>query len=241
MSDDLIFDIGLHKGKDSDFYLKKGFRVVGIEAIPDLATSATALLQPFVESGRMVVVNKALSHRSGETLPFYVNPAKDDWGSLEKHKAEKGMANAVEIRVETITLPELFDAYGVPYYMKTDIEGGDHIVLEQLAADARRPTYISVEANEPRDFDRIAQCGYRSVQIVNQWLHPFTVCPNPPLEGSYVPARFDGETSGLFGRELPANRWIDVNEAKNRYIAWNDLRHKDDTLAIGWLDIHARR
>jgi hypothetical protein len=33
---DLIYDIGLHKGEDSEFYLKKGFRVVAIEALPSL-------------------------------------------------------------------------------------------------------------------------------------------------------------------------------------------------------------
>ena len=33
----LIYDVGMHKGEDSDFYLKKGFRVVGFEADPDLA------------------------------------------------------------------------------------------------------------------------------------------------------------------------------------------------------------
>jgi hypothetical protein len=32
----LIFDVGLHKGEDTDFYLRKGFRVVAFEAHPDL-------------------------------------------------------------------------------------------------------------------------------------------------------------------------------------------------------------
>jgi hypothetical protein len=29
----LIFDLGSHNGQDSDFYLKKGFTVVAVEAI----------------------------------------------------------------------------------------------------------------------------------------------------------------------------------------------------------------
>jgi hypothetical protein len=29
---DLIFDVGFHRGEDTDFYLKKGFRVVAVEA-----------------------------------------------------------------------------------------------------------------------------------------------------------------------------------------------------------------
>ena len=27
----IIFDIGMHRGEDTDFYLKKGFTVVGVE------------------------------------------------------------------------------------------------------------------------------------------------------------------------------------------------------------------
>ena len=33
----IIFDIGMHCGEDTDFYLKKGFTVVGVEANPELA------------------------------------------------------------------------------------------------------------------------------------------------------------------------------------------------------------
>ena len=32
LENNLIYDVGLHKGEDSEFYLKKGFRVVAIEA-----------------------------------------------------------------------------------------------------------------------------------------------------------------------------------------------------------------
>ena len=33
---DLIYDVGMHKGEDTDYYLQKGFRVVAFEANPDL-------------------------------------------------------------------------------------------------------------------------------------------------------------------------------------------------------------
>ena len=34
MQSDLIIDVGMHTGKDTLFYLQKGFRVVAIEANP---------------------------------------------------------------------------------------------------------------------------------------------------------------------------------------------------------------
>ncbi|RYG28164.1 MAG: FkbM family methyltransferase, partial [Chitinophagaceae bacterium] len=32
MSGKLIIDLGAHKGEDSDFYLRKGFRVIAVDA-----------------------------------------------------------------------------------------------------------------------------------------------------------------------------------------------------------------
>ena len=43
---DLIYDIGMHEGEDSEFYLLKGFRVVAVEADPDLCQAAAERLQP---------------------------------------------------------------------------------------------------------------------------------------------------------------------------------------------------
>jgi hypothetical protein len=44
--------------------------------------------------------------------------------------------------------------------------------------------------------------------------------------------------SGLFGRELPPDRWEDFTAAFRKVIDWYDLRDRDPNLAIGWLDIH---
>ena len=35
----LIYDVGMNKGEETDFYLKKGFRVIGFEANPNLTES----------------------------------------------------------------------------------------------------------------------------------------------------------------------------------------------------------
>ena len=36
---DLIYDVGMHQGEDTDYYLKKGFRVIAFEAEPNLVAS----------------------------------------------------------------------------------------------------------------------------------------------------------------------------------------------------------
>jgi FkbM family methyltransferase len=237
----LIFDLGLHLGMDAGFYLEKGFRVVGLEAVPEIAKAATDRLRAHVDAKRLVVENEALAHRAGETVSFFVVPGKDDWGSLTRAGAEKGLTRAVEIQVQTTTLSDLFDRHGTPYYVKCDIEGADLIFRDQLLADKRRPTFVSLENNAPSDLDVLEAGGYELVQIVNQAMNVHTLPPNPAREGIYVNARFDGHTSGLFGRELPQGGWITFQEARERLGLYRRLKAMDDNLAPGWIDLHVCR
>lgn len=239
VQEDLIFDLGLHKGYDSEYYLKKGFRVVGLEAAPDLAEICTRRLAPW--GNRMTVVNKALFERPGEEVTFYTVPNKDDWGSLDRNIAEKGTETSVEITVQTVDLTWLFDTFGVPRYIKCDMEGGDIIFRGQLLRETRRPRFVSVEMNDGQEGEILGECGYEIGQIVNQWMHHFRQPPNPPREGSFVPVQFTGEMSGLFGTELQPEKWIPMDQIGDIYRRWKTLRDFDQELAPGWVDLHAAR
>lgn len=236
---DLIFDLGLHKGYDAESYLRKGFRVVGVEAVPGLSQPTAERLADFGD--RLHVVNKALYHESGATVSFYTVPEKDDWGSLSRDIAEKGVEKSVEISVTTTTLADLFDEFGVPYFVKCDLEGGDLIFLEQLRADDRRPSFVSVEMNDGSEGEALQACGYELGQIVNQWFNPFKAPPQPAREGDYAPAQFTGEMSGLFGRELDPQKWRPLGEIGDIYRRWKALRDLDPDLVPGWVDLHACR
>lgn len=238
VQDDLIFDLGLHKGYDAEFYLEKGFRVVGLEAVPDLSAQAGGFLARFGD--KLSIVQKALSDAPGETVDFFTVPGKDDWGSLFQGIAEKGVETSVRIEVETIDLSTLFDTYGVPYYLKCDLEGGDQILLRQLVAETRCPRYVSVEMNDGTEGAQLSEAGYDEGQIVNQWMNPFKSPPNPPLEGSFCERHFTGEMSGLFGRELNPRKWLPLADIDRLYRMWKALRDEDQDLAPGWVDVHAR-
>lgn len=239
MHNDLIFDIGVHTGHDALYYLKKGFRVVGLEARADLCEEARRLTIDYAESGKLQLVQRALFHRADESVTFYVNDRKDDWGSLFRDAAEQDGSLAREISVQTITLADLFAEYGTPYYAKCDIEGGDEIFVEQLLRAKERPAYVSVEMTSVDDLAKLRACGYNSFQIVNQYLNPQTKQPNPPREGVLADSYFTHAMSGLFGRDLPFEKWTDFEATLHRTLDWYDLRARDTSLAIGWLDIHA--
>jgi FkbM family methyltransferase len=236
---DLIFDLGLHRGYDAEFYLCKGFRVVGLEAVPALCAIAASRLA--AHGDRITIVNKALASQAGREAVFYSVPGKDDWGSLDKNAAEKGTQASVEISVTTTDLAELFNAFGVPYYIKCDLEGADVVFRDQLLGDSRRPAFVSLEVNSEKDIDVLADCAYDRAQLVNQWMHPFTRPPNPSREGNFHDARFTGETSGLFGLELPPEKWRPLGEIRQMYLDWRALKARDNGLAPGWLDCHVCR
>ena len=243
IQEDLIFDLGLHKGFDAEYYLKKGFRVVGLEADPDLAKLASKNLKRWNKpwNRRLSIVNKALFDRSGEEVTFYTVPEKDDWGSLDINIAEKGIATAVKIKVETIDLSWMFEKFGVPRYIKCDMEGADIIFRDQLLRETRRPRFVSIEMNDGNEGKIMRECGYEVGQIVNQWMHQTRQPPKPPLEGKFVPTQFNGEMSGLFGRELPKEKWVPIDEIDEIYRKWKCVRDFDDTLAPGWVDLHVAR
>ena len=235
----LIFDIGLHKGLDANFYLRKGFWVVGLEAVPALCAVAAEGNDQYLKSGQLKIVRKALYYSSGKVVEFYVNPEKDDWGSLFKGAAEKGVGKSEKISVETIALQDMITAHGTPYFIKCDIEGGDAIFCEQLASLSERPAFISVEATSLEDLAFLRASGYDTFQIVNQYLNPWTQPPNPPREGVFAEASFSHEMSGLFGRELALDKWMPFADLIRQFDRWKNLHHENSSIMVGWLDVHA--
>jgi FkbM family methyltransferase len=235
----LIFDIGLHTGRDANFYLRKGFRVVGVEAREDLSRRAAELNAPFAD--RFTIVQRALHEVDDAVVPFFINDEKDDWGSLDQSAAEKGNGTSRRVEVRTVTLRRLFEQHGVPYYAKCDIEGGDRIFAESLQRIGLLPKYVSIELTRLEDVAHLYVAGYRRFQVVNQFLNPFTVPPRPAREGAYVDATFDGESSGLFGKELPEDQWISFPRVSRLVLDWMRLRDRAPQLAPGWVDVHAVR
>ncbi len=59
--DAIVYDIGANNGDDTEYFLKKGLRVVAVEANPALATHVAHRFADDVMAGRLVVLNVAAS------------------------------------------------------------------------------------------------------------------------------------------------------------------------------------
>lgn len=260
----LIFDLGLHKGEDSEFYLKKGFRVVAVEALSKLCHTASERLKSYVESGQLVIVNAAIAESDGP-ITFYENQKLSLWGTtrpaVARAFADLG-AGSTEITVEGLTFSSLLRRFGIPYYMKIDIEGSDVLCLESLLQFKAKPKFISIESNKTswsellREFELLTALGYSRFKLFNQRNIWQSRCPCPSREGTYIDHRFEYGSTGLFGDETPGP-WLTQGEILKQYkrvflqyrlfgdrglfthfeLARKFMRFAN--LGVGWYDTHA--
>lgn len=231
----LIFDVGMHTGQDTDFYLKKGFRVVGIEANPALVAQCAARFRSEIDQQRLAILNLAIA-REPATLPFYVNLTHSEWSSLDR---ELGMREGrfEVIEVPAVTLASVLGRYGVPYYLKIDIEGYDDIALESLAAMRIKPRFVSVESPHLSTLEYLQSLSYSRFKFINQAQVRKMRCPRPAREGMYVRYQFEFGSSGPFGEET-AGPWLSAEEVA-RAISTYWGNPKLDPAVDGWFDLHA--
>jgi FkbM family methyltransferase len=226
MRSNLIIDVGMHQGEDSEFYIKKGFDVVAVEANPKLYTSAKERLASYVNSGRLKLINAAIAPEPGK-VRFAVADENPVWGSLSSDFIERNRALGVKydyVDVPAVPFDEVLREHDVPYYLKIDIEGFDMLCVRALRNLSERPKFVSIEtaasANDaPFEayFDELAELwslGYRHFKYVQQ-ARKNVSCPNPPREGVYVDAQFDDVCSGPFGEETPGP-WLNIEQAMTR-------------------------
>src|SRR5262249_7539694 len=166
-------------------------------------------------SGQLTIVECAIASKTG-TVEFWINQDDDLWSSLSRdHTAAWTRQERIEVGARTFDT--VLAEYGVPYYLKVDIEGADQLCLEALGPLASKPRFVSFECSLgdfELTFDALAtlwQSGYRRFKLVNQAKHPALRLPNPPREGTYVDMRFDGSMTGPFGEEAPGE-WLGIEE-----------------------------
>ena len=142
-----------------------------------------------------------------------------------------------EIRVNTVTLDTLLKKYGVPYYLKIDIEGRDNAAVSAMGELKDRPRYVSVETGPgPEWLDNLYTLSYRRFKLLDQTKVQQSVCPCPALEGKFVKHCFRAGSSGPFGEETPGE-WKSYAEVRKEWMDYLALPQDDKNL---WYDIHAR-
>lgn len=228
----LIFDLGMNNGDDTAFYLSRRFNVVALDANPTICETVKERFQASIDEGRLKIVNAAIWEKSGETT-FYINLDNDHWSSLDIGWAGRDASRCKEISVQCVTLSGLFDEFGVPNYLKIDVEGVDLSVLEQLRVIDLLPLYVSVEDCRfgLQYLEVLVSCGYDGFKLLDQ----STVSNMTDLATGHI---FPAGSSGPFGDDVPG-KWLSHEEMVTLYST--TVRNREgNRLAprTHWWDIH---
>jgi len=238
----LIYDVGMHNGSDTEFYLRKGFDVIAIEANPEYVARARQRFDVEITAGRLIVYDVALTDVPGE-VAFFVHE-HDDWSRMNLSYDDRFAEGTYrEVRVRGMPFSEIARQHRQPYYAKFDIEGPERMVIEQMFSVGICPPFLSFEVNSDTNviLDLVAAHGYQDFQLLAQRDKSQIRLPNPPREGVFYEARFDGYMSGPFGRELPGP-WVSAELVRETLLTHNRkiAEGASEDVYNEWFDVHAR-
>jgi FkbM family methyltransferase len=255
----------MHNGDDTAYYLSRGFSVVAIEANPILAKHARARFADVLERGDLVLLEMGISDREG-VFTFWINEENDAWSSFIRTIGCRGGTKCEPVDVECITLERVLDAYGVPYYAKIDIEGGDIHALRSLTPTTA-PPYLSVEAHRLEYLALLSCLGYSAFKCIDQSNHNdprptdnesvASLVIGPRVRQAFRAARkrvqsssrhpnvcdwrFPAGSSGPFGEDT-VGEWEELETVAYNWLHFRFGQRRRGTLNMtGWYDFHARK
>jgi FkbM family methyltransferase len=143
----LVFDIGANVGTMTNVFVAACARVVAIDANPDCVRH----VELTTSRSEVEIVHAAVGAENGHAV-LKVSDRKDKMSSLSDEWREAvskenhqyvGMWNR-EVSVPMITLDTLIERFGLPFYIKIDVEGYEDQVIDGLS---QCPQLLSFEFN----------------------------------------------------------------------------------------------
>jgi FkbM family methyltransferase len=177
---DLVFDIGANIGTRTRVFERLGARVIAVEPQPHCYNALRWLYRRNrnVEIVRAAVSDNELPKDFFESGIDGISTMNPSWFALGRFK---GTVSVATYRVRCVTLDNLVTQYGVPNFVKIDVEGYEPQVLSGLSQPAGtlsfEVTAEGLKANEDC-VSRLEQLGYRrfclsvgeSMELEGDWL-----------------------------------------------------------------------
>lgn len=269
MAAELVYDVGAFNGDDTAHYLSLGFRVVSIEASPNLATKLHQRFAAPVADGRCTIINVAIGEREGR-LPFYICDGIEELNSFDRTRIEAAGLKVREITVPVVPFATILEGHGAPHFLKVDIEGADRHAILPLTRETA-PKFVSFEAGK-QDLDVLLHLygiGYRRFNIIRQdirssisfpqigelrrvgwsarqWLR-LALRRRPRLHGALRRIREIGKRAGVEKVENVLDSGLTPMEQKE---GWRDIEAmvadwtslvSSGLIETAWYDVHACR
>ena len=200
---DLFFDVGAHIGDKSHQFLNKKLEVIMIEPLPKCVEE---LKLKFKNNKNIKILQKALGKKKGSTT-LMINTKVPTISTMSDHWRKGRFSNQVwdnKILVEVTTLDELIKTYGLPSYIKIDVEGFELDVLLGLTQKA----------------------GIISFEFTSEFFDHSINCLNYLQKIGYEKFNFCiGERRKFFSNWQNQNSLVKIlrNEIKKDKLLWGDI------------------
>src|SRR2546430_3553899 len=107
-----VFDLGACHGEDTRHYLRRGCKVVAVEANPQLIAKLRDRFREAISTGRVVLIDRAIGRQPGR-INFAIVPGHDLFGTTTDTFVERflrtGGRRVEWVEVETVTLAQLLE------------------------------------------------------------------------------------------------------------------------------------
>jgi FkbM family methyltransferase len=171
-SDALVFDVGANIGDKSAMFSKLCKSIVAIE--PDVRNHKLLKFR-FSLNRKISVVNSAVGGKNHKAL-FHINTPGSPANTLSKKWKEiledpkanrwsKSLKFELSYMVEVLTIESLITNYGLPYFIKIDVEGYELQVIKGLNTPI---PILSFEANLPEFREETLNCVWELHKISNK-------------------------------------------------------------------------
>jgi FkbM family methyltransferase len=154
-TEDIVYDVGANIGRRTKIFQRLGARVIAVEPQKECAQIIRLAFR-----NRVVVVQKALAEKEGIAEirideSSTLSSMSDDWISAVKRSGRfEGHRWGRRQEIKTTTLDRLLIEFGVPSFIKIDVEGYEFQVLRGLN---KRVKAISIE-NTPERIEAAKSC-----------------------------------------------------------------------------------
>tara|TARA_Y100000768_G_scaffold387635_1_gene379577 strand:+ start:1888 stop:2661 length:774 start_codon:yes stop_codon:yes gene_type:complete len=212
----IIYDLGACTGENLNYYLSKADQVIALEANPENCKNIQKKFSKEIQEKKLILINCIVGIDPNINVEnFYVHKTNYLLGQFP---VPNDPDNFKKVQVNYIDILELLKKYGIPYYIKIDLEEYDHIILERILSHKVKVDYISSEIKKIEDFFLFSKfkkdCSFKIIDG-----HTVHLVYNNFLENS----------AGPFGNDLKGN-WVSYDNF------YKLLKFKLGQR--GWLDIH---